>query len=101
MTGPLDRPPDASKHENFLVCWSLGFPATLEDVPDFSSPPDHWPVRAKNVLYLEGRYGDLAGQLAFNFEFAGTQVVAVGLPEERPPGRVWMEGSTLRIVLGQ
>jgi hypothetical protein len=65
--------------------WVLLFNAEGE-VPGFSSPPAHWPLPQKKVLYHEGRLGQLAGQLAFDFEIAGKKMTAVGMPEERPSG---------------
>jgi hypothetical protein len=50
-------------------------------VEGFGGCPEGWPDLRTKVLYHEGSYGDLVGQLAFDFEVGGVKTVAIGLPE--------------------
>jgi hypothetical protein len=61
--------------------WVLLFNPT-GPVEGFSSCPKEWPDLGTKVLYHEGSYGDLIGQLVFDFEIAGVKTVAIGLPED-------------------
>jgi len=51
-------------------------------IDGFAGCPKGWPELGTKVLYHEGSYGDLIGQLAFDFEIGGTKTVAIGLPED-------------------
>jgi hypothetical protein len=53
-----------------------------ERVDEFTACPEGWPEFGTKVLYHEGSYGDLIGQLAFDFEIGGVKTVAIGLPED-------------------
>lgn len=71
--------------QTFLVYipkkWVLLFnpPAQIDG---FAACPEGWPELGTKVLYHEGSYGDLIGQLAFDFEIGGVKTVAIGLPED-------------------
>jgi hypothetical protein len=61
--------------------WALLFnPAGPVD--GFTPCPEGWPDLGIKVLYHEGSYRDLIGQLVFDFEIGGIKTVAVGLPED-------------------
>ncbi len=61
--------------------WVLLFnPPTPVD--GFMACPEGWPQFGTKVLYHEGSWGDLIGQLAFDFEIGGVKTVAIGLPED-------------------
>jgi len=61
--------------------WALLFnPAG--DVEGFAAYPKGWPELSTKVSYHNGSYGDLVGQLAFDFEVGGAKTVAIGLPED-------------------
>jgi hypothetical protein len=61
--------------------WALLFnPAGPVD--GFASCPEGWPDLGTKVLYHKGSYGELIGQLVFDFEIGGVKTVAVGLPED-------------------
>ena len=62
--------------------WALLFNGA-PDAEGFSSYPKEWPNLGINVLYHQGQYRDLIGQLAFGFEVGKQKVVAVGFPEKR------------------
>jgi hypothetical protein len=71
--------------ETYLVYlprkWALLFnPAGAVD--EFEAYPEGWPRIGTKVLYHDGSYGDLIGQLAFDFEIGGVKTVAIGLPED-------------------
>ncbi len=51
-------------------------------VDGFASCPEGWPEFGTKVLYREGSYGDLIGQLIFDFEIGEVKTVAIGLPED-------------------
>jgi hypothetical protein len=51
-------------------------------VDGFAPCPEGWPELGIKVLYHEGSYGDLIGQLVFDFEIGGVKTVAIGLPED-------------------
>jgi hypothetical protein len=53
-----------------------------ERIDGFAVCPEGWPELGTKVLYREGSYGDLIGQLAFDFEIGGVKTVAIGLPED-------------------
>jgi hypothetical protein len=61
--------------------WALLFnpPARIDG---FAACPQGWPELETKVLYHEGSYGDLIGQLAFDFEIGDFKTVAIGLPED-------------------
>mgnify|MGYP000243987767 CR=1 FL=1 len=61
--------------------WVLLFNPAGE-VEGFAPCPEGWPELGTKVLYHEGSYSDLAGQLAFDFEVGGVKTVAIGLPED-------------------
>jgi hypothetical protein len=61
--------------------WVLLFNAP-ERVEGFTACPEGWPELGTKVLYHKGSYGDLIGQLAFDFEIGGVKTVAIGLPED-------------------
>jgi hypothetical protein len=70
--------------ETYLVYlpkkWALLFnPAGA--VEGFTAYPEGWPELGTKVLYHDGSYGDLVGQLAFDFEVGGVKTVAIGFPE--------------------
>lgn len=60
--------------------WALLFNPAGE-VEGFTACPEGWPELGTKVLYHDGSYGDLVGQLAFDFEVGGVKTVAIGLPE--------------------
>ncbi len=61
--------------------WALLFnPAGPVD--GFASCPEGWPDLGTKVLYREGSYRDLIGQLVFDFEIGRVKTVAIGLPED-------------------
>jgi hypothetical protein len=70
--------------ETYLVYlprkWALLFNPAGE-VEGFKDYPEGWPKLGTKVLYHEGTYRDLVGQLAFDFEVGGVKTVAIGLPE--------------------
>jgi C-terminal processing protease CtpA/Prc len=53
-------------------------------VEGFGPCPPDWPDLGVEVLYHEGRYGDLAGQLVFDLRLGETTTLAVGFPSEFP-----------------
>jgi hypothetical protein len=53
-------------------------------VEGFGPCPADWPDLGADVLYHEGSYGDLVGQLAFELDIDGIRTVAVGFPETLP-----------------
>jgi hypothetical protein len=61
--------------------WALLFNPAGE-VEGFKACPEGWPEFGTKVLYHQGSYADLVGQLAFDFEVGGIKTVAIGLPEE-------------------
>jgi hypothetical protein len=63
--------------------WVLLFNSSLK-VDGFSPYPESWPKLGTGVLYHQGQYKDLVGQLAFDFDAGGQKVVAVGLPRDPP-----------------
>lgn len=65
--------------------WALFFNPP-EIAPGFGNFPDGWPEWNRHVLFHEGRYKDLIGQLAFNYEIGGSKVIAIGFPEEMISG---------------
>jgi hypothetical protein len=71
--------------QTFLVYlpkkWFLLFNPAGE-VEGFTACPEGWPEFGTKVLYHQGSYADLVGQLAFDFEVGGVKTVAIGLPEE-------------------
>jgi hypothetical protein len=60
--------------------WALLFNPAGE-VEGFEAYPEGWPEVGTKVLYHRGLYGDLIGQLAFDFEIGGIKTIAIGLPE--------------------
>ncbi len=60
--------------------WALVFNAGSE-AEGFTVPPDGWRLSGHDALYHEGKYDDLAGQLAFNVPVGDTATVALGFPE--------------------
>jgi len=71
--------------ETYLVYlpkkWVLLFNAASA-VEGFAAYPKEWPELGTKVSYHDGSYGDLVGQLAFDFEVGGVKTVAIGLPED-------------------
>lgn len=63
--------------------WALLFNAG-RDVEGFGPCPAHWPDVAPDVLYHDGAYADLVGQLVFEYDVDGIRTVAVGFPESLP-----------------
>jgi hypothetical protein len=63
--------------------WALLFNAG-RDVEGFGPCPTGWPDLSADVLYHEGSYGDLVGQLAFDYDLDGIRTVAIGFPESLP-----------------
>jgi hypothetical protein len=55
--------------------------------PDFSEFPPGWPIPGHRVLFHEGTYGNLAGQLAFDLPLEGIKTLAIGLPDSVPAMR--------------
>jgi hypothetical protein len=49
-------------------------------VEGFAAYPRGWPEVGTKLLFHDGPYGDLVGQLAFDFAIGGVKTVAVGLP---------------------
>jgi hypothetical protein len=60
--------------------WALLVNAPPE-APEFGPCPPGWPSFGTAVLYHEGQYQDLVGQLAFDLPLAGLKVAAIGLPD--------------------
>jgi hypothetical protein len=54
------------------------------DVEGFGPCPADWPDLSADVLYHEGPYGDLVGQLAFEYAVDGIRTLAIGFPESLP-----------------
>jgi hypothetical protein len=63
--------------------WALLFNAGRA-VEGFGPCPADWPAPSADVLYHEGSYGDLVGQLAFEYDVDGIRTVAIGFPESLP-----------------
>lgn len=63
--------------------WALLFNCSRV-VEDFGPYPDDWPDLGTQVLYRQGRYKDLVGQLAFNVRAGPITTFAVGVPEKMP-----------------
>lgn len=63
--------------------WVLLFNAG-RDVEGFGPCPAGWPDLSADVRYHEGSYGDLVGQLAFEYDLDGIRTVAIGFPESLP-----------------
>jgi len=61
--------------------WALLF-NPIGEVEGFTACPEGWPGFGTKVLYHQGSYADLVGQLAFDFEVGGVKTVAIGLPED-------------------
>jgi hypothetical protein len=53
----------------------------VAEVEGFTESPEGWPDLGTKALFHDGTYGDLVGQLAFDFEVGGVKTVAIGLPE--------------------
>ncbi len=53
-----------------------------EPIDGFTACPEGWPELGTKVLYHEGSWGDLIGQLVFDLEIGGVKTVAIGLPED-------------------
>jgi hypothetical protein len=60
--------------------WALLFNAG-RDVEGFGPCPADWPDLGADVLYHEGSYADLVGQLAFEYDVDGIRTMAIGFPE--------------------
>jgi hypothetical protein len=78
--------------------WALLFNPP-EPVSEFVSPPAGWPPFRGKVLYHPGKYGDLAGQLVFDFSVGPLKTIAVGLPPERPKGLKNVEPSFFGFII--
>ena len=63
--------------------WILLFNCS-QGIEDFGPYPEDWPDLGTHVLYHQGTYKNLVGQLAFNFEVDSLTTYAVGLPEKFP-----------------
>lgn len=60
--------------------WALLFNA-VPPVDGFGPPPDAWAGLGDDVLYHDGAYDGLIGQLAFSVPVGEMEVVALGFPE--------------------
>jgi hypothetical protein len=74
--------------------WALFFNAD-RDVDGFGPLPDDWPDVGRDILYHEGTYGNLVGQLGFDYELGGITTVAIGFPESLPES---MEDAELKML---
>jgi hypothetical protein len=61
--------------------WALFFNYS-QNIDGFSEYPKNWPNLGCKVLYHQGQYKDLVGQLAFDFQVDTLKTVAIGFPEE-------------------
>ncbi|UCF06542.1 MAG: hypothetical protein JSV33_05815 [bacterium] len=71
--------------QSFLVYvperWALLFNSDTA-VNGFETCPRDWPDLDANVLYHEGTYGELVGQLVFDLSLGEITTVALGIPED-------------------
>jgi|GEM_PF-808145 len=63
--------------------WALLF-NTNQKIEGFTSCPEGWPDLGTNVLFHQGQYKDLVGQLLFNFQVGDIKTVAIGFPQKLP-----------------
>lgn len=70
--------------------WVLLF-NTDQKIEGFTSCPEGWPDLRTNVLYHQGQYKDLVGQLAFDFPVGNIKTVAIGLPQKLPESLDFLE----------
>jgi hypothetical protein len=61
--------------------WALLYnsDATIEG---FGERPKRWPDLGPDVLYHEGKYGDLVGQLVFDLTLGEVTTLAIGFPDD-------------------
>ena len=94
---------DLSRHP-FIVYipekWALLFnPPGGKAIEGFSAPPPGWPDLGVPMLYHEGQYQDLVGQLAFDFPLADIRLAAVGIPEGLTKGQAFPDSGLMEFII--